>query len=40
VPKGRAIVLPLSERTAGHGTHTLAALWKAHLAALLKQTER
>jgi homoserine O-acetyltransferase len=40
VPKGRAIVLPLSERTAGHGTHTLAALWKEHLVELLKQTER
>ena len=35
VRNGRAIVLPLSDRTAGHGTHTLAALWKEHLAALL-----
>jgi homoserine O-acetyltransferase len=40
VAKGRAIVLPLSDRTAGHGTHTLAALWKQYLAELLKQTER
>ena len=40
VPKGRAIVLPMSDRTAGHGTHTLAALWKEYLAELLKQTER
>lgn len=40
VRNGRAIVLPLSERTAGHGTHTLAALWKAHLAQLLAETER
>ena len=40
VPKGRAIVLPTSDRTAGHGTHTLAALWKEYLAELLKQTER
>ncbi|HXG55919.1 MAG TPA: alpha/beta fold hydrolase [Vicinamibacterales bacterium] len=39
VPNGRAIVLPLSERTAGHGTHTLAALWKEHLVALLADTE-
>ena len=29
VPKGRAIVIPLSDKTAGHGTHTLAAVWKA-----------
>ncbi|MBA2304049.1 MAG: alpha/beta fold hydrolase [Acidobacteria bacterium] len=40
VPNGRALVLPLSDRTAGHGTHTLAALWKEHLVALLAQTER
>ena len=40
VPKGRAIVLPLSDRTTGHGTHTLAALWKEHLVALLAATER
>ena len=40
VPKGRAIVLPLSDRTAGHGTHTLAAVWKEHLVALLAASER
>lgn len=40
VPRGRAIVLPLSERTAGHGTHTLAAVWKAHLVEFLKATDR
>lgn len=40
VPKGRAIVIPLSERTAGHGTHTIAALWKPYLEELLKQTEK
>ena len=40
VPNGKAIVLPLSDRTAGHGTHTLAAVWKAHLLSLLRDTER
>ena len=40
VPKGRAIVLPLSDRTTGHGTHTDAAVWKHHLEELLRQTER
>jgi homoserine O-acetyltransferase len=40
VPKGRAVVLPLSDRTTGHGTHTQAALWKDLLVDLLKQTER
>ena len=40
VPKGRAVMLPLSDRTAGHGTHTLAAVWKQYLAELLTQSER
>jgi homoserine O-acetyltransferase/O-succinyltransferase len=40
VPNGKAIVLPLSDRTAGHGTHTLAAVWKSHLLSLLRDTER
>jgi homoserine O-acetyltransferase len=31
-------VLPASDKTAGHGTHTLAALWKAYLAELLQRT--
>jgi homoserine O-acetyltransferase/O-succinyltransferase len=39
VRRGRAITLPFSDRTAGHGTHTLAALWKEHLIALLRETE-
>ena len=37
VPRGRAVVLPLSDRTAGHGTHTLAALWKDLLLRLLRE---
>jgi homoserine O-acetyltransferase len=40
VPKGRAIVIPLSDRTTGHGTHTQAAIWKDYLIDLLKQSER
>jgi len=39
VPKGRAVVVPLSDRTAGHGTHTLAAVWKSALKELLERTE-
>jgi homoserine O-acetyltransferase len=35
VKNGRAVVIPLSDRTAGHGTHTLAALWKDYLVELL-----
>jgi homoserine O-acetyltransferase len=37
VKRGKAIVLPLSDKTAGHGTHTLAAVWKEHLVVLLAQ---
>ena len=40
VPHGRAIVLPLSDQTVGHGSHTLAALWKQYLAELLGQSAR
>jgi len=36
VPKGRAIMIPLSDRTAGHGTHTIAAVWKQYLVELLQ----
>lgn len=35
VARGRHILLPIDERTRGHGTHTLAAVWKHHLAAFL-----
>src|SRR6187551_3095492 len=38
VKKGRAIMIPLSDRTAGHGTHTLAAVWKEYLVELLTMT--
>lgn len=40
VPRGRAMVLPLTDRTRGHGSHTTAALWKDQLTALLEETGR
>jgi homoserine O-acetyltransferase len=40
VLRGRAIVIPLSEKTRGHGSHTFAALWKDQLLSLLKETEK
>jgi homoserine O-acetyltransferase len=40
VAKGRAVVIPLSDKTRGHGSHTIAALWKSELEALLKQSEK
>src|SRR6266481_5042747 len=36
VPRGRAIVIPLSDKTRGHGSHTIATLWKDELVNLLK----
>jgi homoserine O-acetyltransferase len=39
VPHGRAIVIPISDATRGHGTHTWAALWKDHLVELIKESE-
>ena len=40
VPKGRAVTLPLSEKTRGHGSHTIAALWKDELERLLKESAK
>jgi homoserine O-acetyltransferase len=40
VGKGRALLVPRSDRTRGHGTHTLAAVWKQHLVNLLAESER
>ncbi|MBZ5587750.1 MAG: alpha/beta fold hydrolase [Acidobacteriia bacterium] len=36
VARGHAVVLSYTEKTRGHGTHTLAALWKQYLVELLK----
>jgi len=38
VPHGRAIVMPMSDKTRGHGSHTIAALWKDQLSILLKES--
>jgi homoserine O-acetyltransferase/O-succinyltransferase len=39
VPKGRAVVIPLSDKTRGHGSHTIAALWKDQLVKLFEETK-
>jgi len=36
VAHGRAVVIPASEATHGHGTHTYAAVWKPYLEELLR----
>lgn len=40
VSHGRALIIPLSEKTRGHGSHTLAALWKDDLVQLLTESKK
>ncbi len=39
VKHGRFVLIPASDKTHGHGTHTWAEFWKGELATLLKETE-
>jgi homoserine O-acetyltransferase len=39
VKRGQYVAIPISEKTRGHGTHSLPVLWKEHLARLLKETD-
>jgi homoserine O-acetyltransferase len=32
-------LIPISDKTRGHGTHSLPEVWKEHLARLLKESE-
>ena len=38
VPHGKAVVIPFSEQTRGHGSHTIAVLWKQYLDELLRES--
>ena len=40
VPHGQAVVIPLSDKTRGHGSHTIAALWKDQLVRLLNESKK
>ncbi len=40
VPGGRALVSAMTPQSRGHGTHTVAAVWKEHLAELLRSPAR
>jgi homoserine O-acetyltransferase len=40
VPHGRATVIPFSDETRGHGSHTVASLWKDNLAKLLSDSRK
>jgi homoserine O-acetyltransferase len=39
VPKGRFVLLPASDQTHGHGTHTWAAVWQQYLGQLLESSK-
>ena len=40
MPKGRFVLIPVSDATRGHGTHTQAAVWKEYLIDLLAGSSR
>src|SRR5664279_5206024 len=39
MPHARFILLPISDATRGHGTHTVASVWKDYLADFMRSTE-
>jgi homoserine O-acetyltransferase/O-succinyltransferase len=39
IPYARFILIPISDATRGHGTHTQAAVWKNYLSEFMHQTE-
>jgi homoserine O-acetyltransferase len=40
VKNGRFIMLPITDETRGHGTHTIPSIWGKYLAELLKASEK
>jgi homoserine O-acetyltransferase len=40
MPNARFILLPISDATRGHGTHTAAAVWKDYLIELMRTSDR
>jgi homoserine O-acetyltransferase len=39
IPNRKFILVPISDQTRGHGTHTVAAVWKDYLAEFMRKTE-
>jgi len=39
MPRAKFILIPISDATRGHGTHTAAAIWKDYLAEFMRETE-
>lgn len=38
VAKGRYVLLPISDQTRGHGTHSLPAVWQGYPNQLLRES--
>jgi len=39
MPRAKFLVLPITDQTRGHGTHTIASVWKQYLVELLAESE-
>jgi homoserine O-acetyltransferase/O-succinyltransferase len=39
VPRGKFVLIPISDETHGHGTHTWAVVWQQYLKELLEESE-
>jgi homoserine O-acetyltransferase len=40
LPHGQFVLIPISDATRGHGSHTVAALWQGYLVELLARTDQ
>ena len=40
IPHAKFVLVPISDATRGHGTHTEAAVWKNYLIQLLAESEK
>ena len=39
MPRAKFVLIPISDATRGHGTHTMAAIWKDYLADFMRESE-
>jgi homoserine O-acetyltransferase len=40
VKNGRYVLLPITDQTRGHGTHTIASIWQSYLKELLETSNQ
>jgi homoserine O-acetyltransferase len=40
MPRTRFVLIPISDATRGHGTHTMASIWKDELIKFMAETEK